>query len=82
MLLIITDFPKAISERIMSEVEHGVTLISATGAYTKAEKTVLLSVVRPNEVAEIMNIVKDTDRGAFTIITDSNEVLGFGFQNN
>ena len=82
MLLIITSSPEEISKRIMNEIQHGVTLIPASGGYTDSEKTVILSVVRPNEVAEINKIVKDTDRSAFTVITDSTEVLGYGFQNN
>ncbi len=79
MLLIITTNPKEISERIITEVEHGVTLLPAFGGYTNESKTIILSVVRPNEVTEITSIVKELDNNAFTIITDSNEVLGFGF---
>ena len=82
MLLIITTNPQEISKRIMEEIHHGVTLIPAFGAYTNEEKTILLSVVRPNEVAEINKIVKEIDRSAFTVITESNEVFGYGFQNN
>ena len=82
MLLIITTKPQEISKRIMNDVEHGVTLIPAFGAYTNEEKTILLSVVRPNEVAEINKIVKEIDRSAFTVITESNEVFGYGFQNS
>ncbi len=82
MLLIITSSPEEISKRIMNDVEHGVTLIPASGGYTNEEKTILLSVVRPNEVAEINKIVKEIDRSAFTVITESNEVFGYGFQNN
>ena len=82
MLLIITSSPDEISKRIMNEVGHGVTLIPASGAYTDSKKTIVLSVVRPNEVAETNKIVKETDRTAFTVITESNEVFGYGFQNN
>jgi uncharacterized membrane-anchored protein YitT (DUF2179 family) len=80
MLLIITTQPQQIAKRIMNDIQHGVTLIPASGGYTKEEKTILLSVVRPNEVAEINKIVKEIDRSAFTIITESNEVFGYGFQ--
>lgn len=82
MLLIITTKPQEISKRIMNDVEHGVTLIPSFGGYTNEEKTILLSVVRPNEVAEINKIVKEIDCSAFTVITESNEVFGYGFQNS
>ena len=82
MLLIITTQPQQIAKRIMNDIQHGVTLIPASGAYTNEEKTILLSVVRPNEVTEINKIVKEIDRSAFTVITESNEVFGYGFQNS
>lgn len=82
MLLIITTQPQQIAKRIMNDIQHGVTLIPASGGYTNEEKTILLSVVRPNEVAEINKIVKEIDRSAFTVITESNEVFGYGFQNS
>ncbi len=82
MLLIITTRPQPIAKRIMNEIGHGVTLIPASGGYTNEEKTILLSVVRPNEAHEINNIVKEIDRSAFTVITESNEVFGYGFQNS
>lgn len=80
MLLIITSHPKEISKKIMDEIGHGVTLIPASGGYTDSEKTILLSVVRPNEAHEINKFVKEIDRSAFTVITESTEVLGYGFQ--
>ena len=82
MLLIITSHPKEISKKIMEEIGHGVTLIPALGGYTDNQKTILLSVVRPNEAHEINKFVKEIDRSAFTVITESTEVLGYGFQNN
>ena len=80
MLLIITSHPQEITKRIIEEIGHGVTLIPASGGYTDSKKTIILSVVRPNEVAEINKFVKEIDRSAFTVITESNEVLGYGFQ--
>lgn len=80
MLLIITSHPKEISKKIMDEIGHGVTLIPASGGYTDNEKTIVLSVVRPNEAHEINKFVKEIDRSAFTVITESTEVLGYGFQ--
>ncbi|MBO5856882.1 MAG: YitT family protein [Clostridia bacterium] len=82
MLLIITSHPKEISKKIMEEIGHGVTLIPASGGYTDNKKTIVLSVVRPNEAHEINKFVKEIDRSAFTVITESTEVLGYGFQNS
>ncbi len=80
MLLIVTKKPKTISKRIIKEAEHGVTVIPAYGGYTEEKRTILLSVVRPNEVSLINRIVKEIDKNAFTVITDAAEVLGYGFQ--
>ncbi len=80
MLLIVTKKPKTVSKKIMQELEHGITVIPAYGGYTEERKTILISVVRPNEVSTVNKIVKELDKNAFTVITDANEVQGNGFK--
>ncbi len=81
MLLIITAKEKEVVSLIFKEVRHGATVIPAFGGYTGKSKSVLLSVVRPNEAAKITRIVKNYDPEAFTVISNASEVLGLGFKN-
>lgn len=81
MIMIITDKKDSIVKKIFEDEEsRGITLIPAKGAYTKTDKDIILTVVRPNEVIRVNKVVKDIDPNAFTIISDASEVYGDGFQ--
>ncbi len=79
---IITSKPNEISEKIMQELNRGVTGINISGMYTGKRTLMLLCVIRNNQISKVKNIVKSEDENAFVIITDVREVLGLGFKNN
>lgn len=78
--LIITNKPKEISQRIMEELERGVTLFKGIGMYTKKEKDVLLCIVNRSQFTKIKDIVYSIDKEAFIMVTEISEVLGEGFE--
>jgi len=78
--LIVTAQPKLVSERILEDMSRGVTMMSATGAYTGADRPVLYCVVTRAEVALLKNIVNEADPKAFMVIGQAHEALGEGFQ--
>ena len=47
--------------------------------YSKQDKTVLLCVVKREEIPVVKNIVKSCDEKAFILLMDAREVLGEGF---
>ena len=76
---IITNNRENVSRRIMKELDRGVTVVNATGAYSGEQRTVLISVVSSREVIPIKKIVRQEDGKAFMFITDTHETLGEGF---
>ena len=76
---IITNRAENISARIMKELDRGATMLSATGAYSKERRTMLISVVSQREVIPLKRIVRAEDQKAFMFITDTHETLGEGF---
>ena len=78
-VLIISEKHEEISNVILTELNHGATLISATGLYTGNDRPVIMSVVSNNEVATLTAIVKNIDDKAFMIVQNANQVLGEGF---
>ncbi len=76
---IITNRAETISSRIMTELDRGATMLTATGAYSKEMRTVLISVVSQREVIPLKRIVRTEDQKAFMFITDTHETLGEGF---
>lgn len=78
---IITDKAPEVAEAITREMDRGVTLFAARGAYSKTNKEVVYSVVARHEMRTLQSLVKSIDPLAFIIITDVHDVLGEGFRN-
>ena len=76
---IITQKSDEISDKILKDMDRGVTEISSRGRFTKKEQPMLLCVVSVKEIVNLKQIVYDLDENAFVIVTDVREVLGKGF---
>ncbi len=76
---IISNSHEAIAQRIMSELERGVTALSGRGMYSGRNKDVLLCVINRMESVHLRAIVAEVDPNAFMIATNVHEALGEGF---
>lgn len=61
------------------DMNRGVTLLQGKGAYTGAEKQVLLVAFRQREIVPIKRMLREIDPKAFFIVCDAHEILGEGF---
>ena len=77
---IISDRNKEISAAIVKDLDRGVTILHGQGAYTGADKDVLMCAFKQREIAAIKAAVKDIDPAAFVIVCNAHEVLGEGFR--
>ena len=68
-----------ISDRIMRDMDRGVTQLTARGAYTGAERPTLLCVIRRSEIMALKRILREEDEKAFVIIVEAHEAIGDGF---
>ena len=82
MFYIVTDHHKAIADRILEELEIGVTYLQGEGAYTGKPKMVLMCVAHKQIAHKIRDIIKHEDPAAFLIISPATEVLGEGFKSH
>jgi len=78
--LIISDYPALIGERVMRQMNRGVTSFYGKGLYTRQEREILLVVVNRAEVSRLKNLVSSIDPHAFVIVNNVHEVLGEGFR--
>lgn len=78
-LLIVSDHYNEIAEKMMSELERGITYLNAEGGYHRHERRIIYCVVAPSEVAPAKRLVNKIDENAFISIFDVNEVVGEGF---
>ena len=77
---IISDRSDEIAERILREMDRGVTALEAMGMYSHAHKRVLLCVVNRFETMRLRRIIFAADPRAFVIANKAHEVLGEGFK--
>ena len=80
LLYIISDRPKEITERLLTELDVGVTYIEGRGAYSGKEKQVLMCVVKKQMSPRVEEIVKEEDTDAFMVISSATEIFGEGFK--
>lgn len=78
--LIVTQQAKSISDKVLEEMERGVTILQGTGAYTGIERPVIYCVITRSEVAQLKSIVREIDPQAFIVIGQAHEALGEGFK--
>ena len=77
---IISDRHREISDAIIRDIDRGVTILHGEGAYSGAEKKVLLVAFKQRQIVAIKRLVKELDPAAFIIVCEAHEVLGDGFR--
>lgn len=78
-MIIITDQSENIAQRIMQDINRGVTYLRGEGAYSGKEKKVLYVALTPTDVRDVKAIIAETDPDAFVSIIDVDEVVSPDF---
>ena len=79
LALIITNYGSEVTRRIDELCGRGTTIIDARGGYRADHRDVVMCACSSKEMLTVERAVKDVDKKAFTVILESNEVLGEGF---
>lgn len=77
---VITEHAEPIAQAIAAELERGVTLLPAKGAYSQTAKQIVYCVVARSEARQLLTIARRYDPRAFIVISDVHDVLGEGFK--
>jgi uncharacterized membrane-anchored protein YitT (DUF2179 family) len=77
--MIISDHNEKIANKIMQEMERGVTVLRGYGFFTKNEREVLYCVVGRNEIVRLKGVITSVDPHAFVSVSEVHDVLGEGF---
>lgn len=81
LLYIISDMSRPITERLLKDLEVGVTFIQGKGAYSGRDKEVIMVAMRKALAPKAEQIVREVDPTAFIIITSASEIYGEGHKN-
>lgn len=79
IVFIISDKIHEIADQILHTMDHGATMIQATGMYTGTARPILMSVISNQEITQLTSIVRHIDDKAFMVVQNTNQVLGEGF---
>lgn len=80
MLFIMSPMAREISQKIIIELDRGVTALKSRGCYSDTEGETLLCAVRRQEVHHIYDIVHSIDPDAFIMVGEAGEIRGEGFK--
>lgn len=72
---------KTVSQRILSDLKRGVTVIPAKGGFSGMDKPIIYTVMTFRDISRLKRLVRSIDPDAFIIINDTMEVLGAGMGN-
>lgn len=75
-MLIVTDKPQEIIEKIYEMTKHDATLIDGKGGYSGDEKHILYSVIGRDQADKVIKAIKEIDTGAFINVIQTEQVKG------
>lgn len=78
-LMIMSEKSREIADRLIT-THRGVTLLDGEGAYSGAQRSVIVTAVHRSDYIKVRRIIREVDPSAFVVVTGANEVLGKGFQ--
>jgi len=81
LIYIISDVSEKISDRLLNEIDSGVTYLHGQGAYSNQNKKVIMCVTKKQQAPGIEEIVKEEDPQAFMIVSSASEIFGEGYKN-
>lgn len=76
---IISEKSEEISQRVMEEMDRGVTILDGRGSFSGAKRDVLYCVIGKNEIVRLKSIIDHIDPHAFVAVSHVHDVMGEGF---
>ncbi len=77
--IIISEKWEIIQDMVLKELERGMTILPARGAYTGIDRPILMCIIGRNELVRLRRVVLAIDPDAFVVISKTSEVWGEGF---
>lgn len=78
--IIVTTKEREVCEFINNELHRGATVSKCEGSFSHVEKKMIIAVLNRQQATMLKLFLKQTDPNAFTIITNSSDILGKGFR--
>lgn len=79
VMWIMTAHSERVAQKIMDEMDRGVTGLQARGMYSGVKAEMLMCAISRTEVYHVKDLVYSVDPDAFLIVGDAGEISGKGF---
>ena len=80
LIYIISDHYEKIANRLLEEVDVGVTYVEGSGGYSGKDKRVIMCAVKKPMAPKTEAVVREEDPQAFMIVTSATEIYGEGYK--
>ena len=80
MTLIVTEYGDEIAKAIDAYTGRGATILHGEGSFSKRKKDIIMCACNNKQMYTIKKMAHEVDPKAFTVIMESNEVVGEGFK--
>ena len=77
---VICENPEPIDDFIVNKLRRSATICDATGAFSGQKKKVILTVMSRAQAIQLQRFIKESQPGAFILITNTSEIIGRGFR--
>lgn len=71
--------PEPICDFIVKTLNRGATTIDAHGAFTGNHNYIIFTAMKRHQAVMLRNFIKETEPGAFILISNTSEIIGKGF---
>ena len=78
--VIVTDKKDEVCDFIHNVLHRGASISKCTGSFTGEEKSMITTVLNRTQAGMLKKYLKEIDPGAFTVITNSSDIIGKGFR--
>jgi len=78
--IVVTEEKEQICEYIHKNLKRGATVSECCGSYTGSKKSMIITVLNREQAMRLKLYIKEIDPRAFSIITNSSDILGKGFR--
>ncbi|MCR5736661.1 MAG: YitT family protein [Eubacterium sp.] len=80
-LYIVSEKKDKMKEKLLKEVNVGITILNGSGGYTGENREIMMCVIHKQSWVKVRKLIKELDSNAFVIISKVDQVFGEGFQN-
>lgn len=80
LLIIMSSIPDVIAQKLMTEIDAGVTFADGAGAYTGKSTKIIFCVVKKQLFHKARQLVCKEDPSSFIIVSNASEIYGEGYK--